>query len=62
VATLYPVLPDLGPAFVTELQREFRYFLRKRPNTHLDTKVRREGGREGKGVLPSRLIVCTSLV
>jgi len=49
VATLSPVLPDLGPSLVRELQREFRYFMTKRPNTHLDMKVRtrREGGREG---------------
>ncbi|KAM3567953.1 hypothetical protein VYU27_009913 [Nannochloropsis oceanica] len=40
VATLSPVLPDLGPSLVRELQREFRYFMTKRPNTHLDMKLK----------------------
>ena len=41
VATLSPLLPEMGPSLVRELQREFRYFLRKRPNSHLDMKVGR---------------------
>jgi hypothetical protein len=31
----------MGPSLVRELQREFRYFLRKRPSSHLDMKVGR---------------------